>query len=272
MDRDRVAELLRDRVIKEIREKSIIDNVAIRGDIFMILENSCTVIYYPVSNEKTRGFHIKRLVNDKLEDFVFINTDKPMAEQVFGAAHEYGHICNVADKVWSLLGHEDRPSAEDEEEITNLFAAELLMPASAFRDAFFAHMKECNIKAGRVKIEELAQVVVLLMNDFLVPYESVRKRFKETKLMTEEAAAYLKSVETDMLKQVSVRINDQNTYLGKGTCAKTIPGLRELIENAEEKNSVDIYVLNKIKKDFEFSETPIVGKEIEIHIGDSEDE
>lgn len=272
MDRDRVAEVLRNIIIKEIREKSIIDNIAIRGDIFMILENSCTVIYYPIPKEKTRGFHIKRIVNDKLEDFVFINTDKPMAEQVFGAAHEYGHICNVADRVWTLLGHENRPNAEEEEEITNLFAAELLMPVNAFRDVFFAHMKECNIKTGRVKAEDLAQVMVLLMNDFLVPYESVRRRFVEVNLMSEEAAEYLESVEAEMLNQVAVRINDQNTYLGKGTCVKAIPGLRELIEAAEKKNSVDMYVLNKIKKDFDFSETPIAGKKIEIHIGDSEDE
>ena len=271
MNQDRVAEALRS-IIKEIRENRIIDNIAIKGDIFMILENSCTVIYYPIPKEKTRGFHIKRIVNDKLEDFVYINTDKPMAEQVFGAAHEYGHILNVARRVWELLGYENIPTEEEEEEITNLFAAELLMPHEAFRTAFFAHMKELNIKSGKVKVEEVVQIMVLLMNDFLVPYESVRKRFVETKIMNKESASVLESVENEILQLVVVLTNDQNTYLGKGTDVKTIPGIRELIEIAEENNTVDIYLLNKIKKDFDFSETPLGGTDIEIHIGDSVDE
>lgn len=271
MERDKVAVALRE-IIKEIREKSIINNIALRGDIFMILENACTVIYYPIPNEKTRGFHIKRIVHDKLEDFVFINTDKPMAEQVFGAAHEYGHICNVAFRAWEMLNYENQPTEAEEEAITNLFAAELLMPVDAFRDAFFAHMKECNIKAGVVKADDLAQVMVLLMNDFLVPYEAVRKRLVETKFMNEAAATYLESVEEEMLKMVAVLVNDQNTYLGKGTGVKTIPGIRELLEVAEENKSIDSYMLRKIKKDFNFSDTPLEGKKIEIHIGDSVDE
>ena len=59
MNQDRVAEALRS-IIKEIRENRIIDNITIKGDIFMILENSCTVIYYPIPKQKTRGFHIER--------------------------------------------------------------------------------------------------------------------------------------------------------------------------------------------------------------------
>lgn len=271
MKKDSVAGVLRS-IIKEIRDKSIIDNIAIRGDIFLILENSCTVIYYPIQNEKTRGFHIKRIVNDKLEDFVYINTDKPMAEQVFAAAHEYGHICNIANKAWNLLGNDGAPTEEEEEEITNLFAAELLMPAEAFRSAFYAHMDELNIKAGRVKADDLVQIIVLLMNDFLVPYEAVRKRLVEIRIMSEEAATQLESMEEEMLKLVAVFTRDQNTYLGKGTGVKSIPGIRDLIETAEDNKSIDIYMLNKIKKDFDFSETPTEGREIEIHIGDSEDE
>ena len=133
-------------------------------------------------------------------------------------------------------------------------------------------MKELNIKSGKVKVEEVVQIMVLLMNDFLVPYESVRKRFVETKIMNKESASVLESVENEILQLVAVLTNDQNTYLGKGTDVKTIPGIRELIEIAEENNTVDIYLLNKIKKDFDFSETPLGGTDIEIHIGDSVDE
>lgn len=255
-------------IINEIKSNLVIDNIAIRGDIFSILENACTVIYYPLPNEKNRGFHIKKIVGDKLEDFVFINTDKPLAEQIFAAAHEFGHICNVADRVWSTLGLTAQPTEDEEEEITNRFAAELLMPTLPFRNSFVAHMKELNVSTKMIKTDELARVMVMLMNDFLVPYVAVRKRLVETEIMTPAAEEYLVSIEHDMLKYVEVFANDQNTYLGQGTNIKTVPGIRDLINNAEEKNGIDIYLLNKIKRDFEFSDITSDEREIEIHIGD----
>ena len=66
-------------IITDIKEQCIIQNTAIRDSIFSILENHCTVIYYPMENEKNRGFHIKKIVKDNLEDFVYINTAKPIA-------------------------------------------------------------------------------------------------------------------------------------------------------------------------------------------------
>ena len=70
-------------IINDIRKEQVLQNDAIRDDIFSILEKNCTVLYYPLQNEKNRGFHVKRIVNDKLEDFVFINTDKAIDEQIF---------------------------------------------------------------------------------------------------------------------------------------------------------------------------------------------
>jgi len=195
-----------------------------------------------------------------------------MAEQIFAAAHEFGHICNVAKKIWERLEYEGKPTEEDEEEITNRFAAELLMPEDAFRNAFTAHIGELNIRSGKVKADELAKVMVLLMNDFLVPYESVRKRFVETKIMNKETADFLLSIEGVMLNYVSVFLNDQNTYLGKGTGVKTIPGIRDLIKSAESNKVVDMYLVNKIKKDFDIYEPDTEEREIEIQIGDSIDD
>lgn len=256
-------------IIKEIKEKLVINNVAIRADIFGILESVCTVIYYPLPNEKNRGFHIKKIVGDKLEDFVFINTDKPLAEQIFAAAHEFGHICNVAKRVWGVLNMPGQPTEDEEEEITNRFAAELLMPTDPFCNSFLAHMKELNVSSGKVKTDELARVMVMLMNDFLVPYVAVRKRLVETSIMASSAEDYLIKIESLMLKFVEIFANDQNTYLGKGTKVKTIPGIRDLINKAEENQSVDIYLLKKIKKDFDFADVDAGEGEIEIHIGDS---
>lgn len=47
-------------IIDGIKKECIIQNTAIRDDIFGILENRCTVIYYPLQDEKNRGFHIRK--------------------------------------------------------------------------------------------------------------------------------------------------------------------------------------------------------------------
>ena len=48
-------------IVDEIKQECIIENTAIRDDIFGILENQCTVVYFPIEDQKNRGFHIKKL-------------------------------------------------------------------------------------------------------------------------------------------------------------------------------------------------------------------
>lgn len=271
MDRKVVVQAIQ-KIILDIKEKCIIKNTAIRDSIFGILENECTVIYYPLENEKNRGFHIKKIVRNELKDFVYINTAKPIAEQIFAAAHEFGHIWEVAEKVWNILEYEGRPTEEEEENITDWFAAELLMPTDEFRDAFFAHMRELGIRAGKVKLDEIVRIIVLQMNDFMVPYESVRRRLEETNIMQKDAADYLLSRQKEALELVAVFIKDSNTYLGNGTGVKTVSGIRTLIENAESQKNVDGYLLKKIKKEFGIVRMPIREEGFEIHIGDDSDE
>ena len=78
--------------IEKVRRDYVLNNMVIRDDIFGILEKHCTVVYYPIENEINCGFHTKRFVKDRLGDFVYINTAKPVAEQVFAAVHELGHV------------------------------------------------------------------------------------------------------------------------------------------------------------------------------------
>ena len=62
-------------VIEKVRTDYVLNNMIIKDDIFGILEKHCTVIYYPIENEINCGFHTKRFVKNKLEDFVYINTE-----------------------------------------------------------------------------------------------------------------------------------------------------------------------------------------------------
>lgn len=65
MERKVVVEAIK-KIILDIKEKCIIKNTAIKDSIFGIPENECTVIYYPLENEKNRGFHIKKLLKMSL--------------------------------------------------------------------------------------------------------------------------------------------------------------------------------------------------------------
>ncbi len=104
MDWNKINSLIPE-VVKSVRKEYIVNNAIIKDDIFKILEKHCIVVYYPIADEtKNRGFHIKRFLEGKLTDFVYINTAKTTAEQVFAAAHELGHVWDVACKVWEKLG------------------------------------------------------------------------------------------------------------------------------------------------------------------------
>lgn len=259
-------------IVDEIKQKCIIENTAIRDDIFGILENQCTVVYFPIKDQKNRGFHIKKIVHDKLEDFVYINTGKPIAEQIFAAAHELGHIFKVAERVWIELDKQRKLTEQDEEAITNLFAAELLMPYKAFRKNFFAHMNELEISAGSVRVDEVVRVMVCQMSDFMVPYEAVRRRLVETRIMNEQSAEKLENNNEQIETLVKAFLSDQNTYLGNGTGVRTISGMRNLLDKAEKCPEMEPYLIQKIKKDFEVKE--VVANHLEIHIegdcGDNE--
>lgn len=259
------------KITADIREDSVIKTTAIRDGIFAILEKKCTVIYYPLEDESNCGFHIKRYVNDKPEDFVYINTAKPSADQIFTAAHEFGHICEVADRVWKMLGKEGKPSVNDEEDITNWFAAELLMPSKTFRDSFLAHMNDMHIKPGPVKLDSLIRIIVLVMNDFMVPYESVRRRLVEAHLMDEKSAKKLLSTQKQISDRIMFYTKDRNTSIDKGTNSKTISGLRTLINNAENSSTADPYLIKKIKYEFDMKEAS-EDKDISISIEDTVDE
>lgn len=256
-------------IVSDIKDKCIIKNVAIRDDIFSILEDNCTVVYYPLENEKNRGFHIKKIVKNELEDFVYINTAKPIAEQIFAAAHELGHIFEVSEKVWKMMKYSGMPTEEDEENITNRFAAELLMPADVFKKSCLEHLKDLGIKSGKVKVEDLVRVMVMQMNAFMVPYEAVRRRFVEIGLMQQSAAEFLESKEEEILRLVELLTQYQNSYLEKETGKKTISGIRELIEAAEEQENVDGFLVKRIKRDLEIVDMP-KAEELEIHIGDND--
>ena len=255
MEWDRIVDAIR-KVIKELRNPDETDNVkisnkVIRDDIFGILERHCSVIYYPLDNEKNCGFHTRRFVNGKLKHFVYINTAQPLSKQVFAAAHELGHVWGVAERVRVLLNQEKSWSQEEEERIINRFAAELLMPSEEFVDAFMKHVYELNLDAPQIQFVDMVRLMVMQMNDFMVPCEAVRRRLVELDIISKESGDCLENHMDIVEELVTAYAKEQNTTLDTKTMKKTIPGLRNLIEETEQNNKVSPYVLAQIKADFD---------------------
>lgn len=260
-------------VIDKIRNDYVLKNMTIKDDIFGILEKLCNVVYYPLENEKNCGFHIKRFVKDKLEDFVYINTAKPVAEQVFIAAHELGHVWGVAIQVWEKAGETRELTIDEEERIINRFAAELLMPRKEFVETFWGHMKQLQLDPNRLRFDDLIRVMVMQMNNYMVPYESVRRRMVETDIISSTVGKILKDNESVIGPLVVAFSKDQNTMLDRITDKKTIPGLRSLIEIVESKDLLDKYTISKIKKDFDIIDVNGTDKIIDILVeGDNNGE
>lgn len=269
MDWEKIVEQI-PTVIEKVRTDYVLNNMIIKDDIFGILEKHCTVVYYPIENEINCGFHTKRFVKNKLEDFVYINTAKTVAEQVFAAAHELGHVWGVATQVWEQAGEKGALESKVEERIINRFAAELLMPTKEFRKTFWAHMEKLDLDANKLRLVDLVRVMVLQMNDYMVPYESVRRRVVETKIITQELGETLLKNEEAILPLIHAFSKDQNTMLDRVTAKKTIPGLRNLLETVKKSGELSIYTINRIKRDFDIDDINGTDDIVEISIDGGE--
>ena len=128
------------------------------------------------------------------------------------------------------------------------------MPTKEFRKTFLAHMEQLGLDNTRMRLVDLIQVMVLQMNDYMVPYESVRRRTVETKIITPELGEVLLKSKESIEPLGSAFSKDQNTILDRVTAKKTIPGLRNLLETVEKNGELNIYTINKIKRDFDIDD------------------
>ncbi len=179
--------------ITEHREKQLrgFVNPILREDIFDILGNYCTVVYFPFPGEANDGFDIScpvSYLDEGRAHFVFINTDKPIEKQVFAAGHELGHIWEISRLIWD--GSDPAfeaayPQADYEESAMNRFAAELLMPAGHFQNAAGPLIRQYR-KGSKIGLDHFALLVAALMNEFCVPAKAVIRRLYETRKITEQ--------------------------------------------------------------------------------------
>lgn len=177
-----VVSVIQDFVSTKRQENDIVNEI-IRDDVFAILEKQCVVLYYPLDDNGVEGCHIRKPVGEEMEQFVFINTTKPVQEQTWTAAHELGHVWEVDSYVKHMVGRNDL----DAEDLVNRFAAELLLPQEIFIEQIRDRLEEYGYKGPNMQEEMMVRLVTCLMNYFCTPYKAIIRRFIELEYIDEDS-------------------------------------------------------------------------------------
>ncbi len=238
-------------------------NVIIKDNILNILDLFCTVLYYPLEDEKNNGFHLTGLPNRKGQEqhFVFINTAQSLEKQVFTAAHELGHIWEVDEHIIETCGLDPNES----ERIINRFAAELILPEDAFKQQLLFAYQKYKSKDGSISVIVLFRIVADLMNTFFAPMKAIFMRLVEIEAVdpkiVNDLFIMLDSGGGDLIVNTIDNIIQENGYteLQKGTGKKLIAGLAPLLDAAEREQSVPQSKIDRLRELFDLKRYDIAG-------------
>lgn len=249
--------------IKEKREeqKQEFPNVLLREETLKLLEQYCTIIYYPLEAEDNNGFHVDRIPTraGELRHFVFINTAQTLEKQVFTAAHELGHIWGI-DSLAETCGQPDTEALR--EAMINRFAAELLMPEPYFTEKFVQECKEKITPGGTIRGGDMLRVIVTMMNHFFAPWKAVVLRFHELHILSPKDTEVLLGQGRLSLATIESALDSIKRELGysrliRPTMRKWIEGLPELLEQAEQRQAVSQAKIAALRQKFELEKTII---------------
>jgi len=230
-------------------------NKLLRNDVLKLLDEYCTIVYYPLNDHINNGFHTE--IPDKNgvdQHFVFINTSQTIEKQVFTAAHELGHIWGVDEFVCEQCNVPENDDAA-REKIINRFAAELLMPKEFFLQATYRGVRKYFQNPRKASIKNFFQLVAMLMNLFFVPSAAIILRFAELDIMQQDIAAdlidRLKAPNSLLLKTQEQILRDLGfTEFLIADQRKWIEGLPELLQKAELVGKISQEKINKVRNDF----------------------
>lgn len=235
-------------------------NLLIKEDVLSILDKFCTVIYYPLNNERNNGFHINNFPfpGEVTKNIVFINTAQTMEKQVFTAAHELGHIWNVDNEIITKMGLKD--SRDQRERIINRFAAVLLMPEEPFKN-YYKNERKKFVENGKISLINMFRVIVSLMNYFFAPQKSVVLRLVELELIPYDPIAKLLLGEKQLSKEeiesvvkALLQAYGCDKFINPSN-KKWIEGLADLLDEAEKEDSILKEKIDTMRTIFELNKT-----------------
>lgn len=253
-----MTELIR-KFIQEKREEKNIINQVIRDDVFEILEKECTVLYYCLDDE-IDGFHMSKPVSGVQKQFVFINTNKVLQEQVWTAGHELGHVWKVDQFVKNNIANED----VDIEKIVGKFTAEFLMPKDIFVGEIRKKLMEYQYEGSVMSLEMMIELVTYLMNFFAVPSKAVIIRFQETGFIKEENVdAFLEGFKSGRELYNKIITENQYTRLESRKEVYSMGTIEEDIALLENLQIVKSKYADKVREAFHIESNPQLFEKLE---------
>ena len=242
-------------------------NLLLREDALALLDEYCTVVYYPLEGEKNNGFHIKIPdASGEERHFVYINTAQTIEKQAFTAAHELGHIWKVDQLVAEQCGL--LLNEKLGEQIINRFAAELLLPEGLFRRLYTREYRKWQIENGKIVIRDMFKVIVALMDQFFAPAKSIIYRCLELDYINEQGCKLLLGETSalpnriiDSVIQETIRDNGY-TQFQTPTKKKSINGLADLLNRAEAQGDISQGKIDHLRALFDLR-PPVTDEQID---------
>jgi len=198
--------------------------------IFSILEEESRVLYYPLEDPHVWGFS----ETIKGKSFVCINTSLQYDRQVFAAAHELYHLWFGCFGEIMISKNNFEPDSEDEIELkANRFAAEFLVND----ELLLQEMRLFKIDKSDLRVKD----IVRLANHFVVPYNTMAKRFMEAGICSPKQYEEIASCTDDQAEIWRKRLGIS------APVRKEEIGLNDLVDKAMELYERDLITYEKLE-------------------------
>ena len=190
--------------------------------------------------------------------YIIINSDKPLINQIFAAAHEFYHylysfIGNSQDSIVCIF------SKNDKEEIkANRFAAEFLLPEEALKDEVNSFSKFIDGKFLNAPIARQIVFCFYLTTKYSIPLKAVMYRLREENISNTD---YLLNHYEDV-KQLLLDFSKSETHVKELYANKNeyiTEQLYNLVPYLYNKGRLDNSTVDEIIKKFSLSEKQILG-------------
>ena len=234
-------------------------NAPIGTNIFSFLEQKGDIVFQLQGfKESELDAMIIKYSAKSQKKYIIINSDKPLINQIFAAAHEFYHY------LYSFIGNSQDSivctfSKNDKEEIkANRFAAEFLLPEEALKDEVNSFSKFIDGKFLNAPIARQIVFCFYLTTKYSIPLKAVMYRLREENISNTD---YLLNHYEDV-KQLLLDFSKSETHVKELYANKNeyiTEQLYNLVPYLYNKGRLDNSTVDEIIKKFSLSEKQILG-------------
>lgn len=232
-------------------------NTPIGTNIFSFLEQKGDIVFQLQDFKKSDlDAMIIKYSSKSLKKYIVINSDKPLINHIFAAAHElyhysYSFIENQLDSFVCSF------SKNEKEEIkANRFAAEFLLPEEALRNELKTFLQFSEGKFQTTPLYRQIAFCFVLVAKYCLPLKAVLYRLKEENISNTD---YLLKHYEDV-KKILFEFSEENVRVKELYSNKNIyinEQLYDLVPLLYNKGRLDDFTVSEIIKKFGLSENRI---------------